>query len=76
MPTLVEIANIKANIKVLEKARDESRDRPIQELIQRWIAEQKRRLDLGTLKNSSAAPKANREGLSGTETRKKATADT
>jgi hypothetical protein len=42
-----EIATIKTGIKALEKARDESRDEPIRELIQGWIEEQKQRLDFG-----------------------------
>jgi hypothetical protein len=42
-----EIAKIKAGIRVLEKARDESRDKPTRERIESWIEEQKQRLDLG-----------------------------
>jgi hypothetical protein len=42
-----EIATIKADIKVLEKALDEIRDAPVRELIQGWIEEQKQKLDLG-----------------------------
>jgi hypothetical protein len=42
-----EITKIKAGIKVLEKARDESRDKPTREVIESWIEEQKQRLDSG-----------------------------
>jgi hypothetical protein len=39
-----EIARIKADIKSLEKARDECADSGIRKQIEAWIAEQKRKL--------------------------------
>jgi hypothetical protein len=42
-----EIAKIKADIKVLEKARDKSRDKPIRELIESWVEEHKQALESG-----------------------------
>ena len=42
-----EIAKIKADIERLEKALDECRDKPIRELIEAWIKEQKQKLASG-----------------------------
>ena len=49
-----EIAKIKADIERLEKARDERRDKPIRELIEAWIREQKQKLVSG--KNPKQLP--------------------
>lgn len=46
-----EIAKIKADIERLEKARNECRDKPIRELIEAWIKEQKQKLASGTNPN-------------------------
>jgi hypothetical protein len=44
MLSLQDIAKIKADIAVLEKARDSGNDSGIRSLIEAWIAQQKKKL--------------------------------